>query len=79
MHCMRLSMALLDEKYPKTCLRSYPVYATLIARCWEERFKRSTIPQTAEELKPLKAEAASAAVPVSGPVQLDNFASVAPK
>jgi serine/threonine protein kinase len=67
-------------EHPATCQRAYPSYAALIARCWEERSRRPTIQAAAEELKPLKAEEAAPAVALpSGPVQLDNFASVVPK
>ena len=41
------------ETIPEECQRTYPSYAALIARCWEERSRRPTIQVAAEELKPL--------------------------
>ena len=58
---------------PETCQMAYPVYASLIARCWEERSRRPTIQVAAEELKPLKAEEAAPPSLVSGPVLRGNF------
>ena len=67
------------EIIPEECQRTYPSYAALISRCWEERSRRPTIQAAAEILKPLKAAIESPASFISGPVPRDNFASAAPK
>ena len=70
------------ETVPAECQKTYPSYAALISRCWEERSSRPTIQESAEVLRPLKAIPEPEAIPkplASGPVHLDDFMSVAPK